>query len=80
MLNDCFANCRYYFINMMEITKIPSCMPSCFLFLVITLIWNLHLRMPETLVWFKQKMTNKMDYHLTGLYINPNELFYTGNS
>jgi len=47
-----------------------------FSFLVITLIWNLHLRMPEALVWFKQKMTHKMDYRLTGLYINPNELGY----
>ena len=47
-----------------------------FSFLVITLIWNLHLRIPETLVWFKQKMPNRMDSHLTGLYINPNELGY----
>ena len=47
-----------------------------FSFLVITLIWNLHLRMPEALVWFKQKMTHKMDSRLTGLYINPNELGY----
>ncbi len=47
-----------------------------FSFLVITLIWNLHLQMPEALVWFKQKMTHKMDYRLTGLYINPNELGY----
>ncbi len=47
-----------------------------FSFLVITLIWNLHLRMPETLIWFKQRMPNRMDWHLTGLYINPNELGY----
>jgi len=47
-----------------------------FSFLVITLIWNLHLRMPETLVWFKQRMPNRSDWHLTGLYINPNELGY----
>jgi len=47
-----------------------------FSFLVITLIWNLHLRMPEALVWFKQKMKHKMDSRLTGLYINPNELGY----
>ena len=36
-----------------------------FSFLVITLIWNLHLRMPEALVWFKQKMTHKIDDRLT---------------
>ena len=47
-----------------------------FSFLVITLIWNLHLRMPETLVWFKQRMSNQSYWRLTGLYINPNELGY----
>ena len=47
-----------------------------FSFIVISLIWNLHLRMPEALVWFKQRMPNRSDWHLTGLYINPNELGY----
>ena len=45
-----------------------------FSFLVITLIWNLHLRIPEILVWFKQRMPNQSYGRLTGLYINPNEL------
>ena len=64
----------------MEITKIPSFLNIfCFLFLVITLILIiLHLRMPEKrLVWFKQNNENyKMDWRITGLYINPNELGY----
>ena len=53
MFFDCFANCYIVFLKMMEITKNTIMYALLFFFLVITLIWNLHLRMPETLVWFK---------------------------
>ena len=47
-----------------------------FTLLMVTLLWNLDYRSQETLGWFKDRQTNRMDHRITGLYINPNELGY----
>ena len=47
-----------------------------FTLLMITLLWNLDYRSQETLRWFKDRQTNRIDSRVTGLYINPSELGY----